>query len=122
MTDQILMRNVMKITEGSLDLFCEAVAEAVEFVRRHGPQLMVQTFIDRDGMRATSFQLYRNSVDVLRHWEWSDPYIQKVSQYCEVEKLELYGNPCEAVRAGVSSFIEDGRGQIIVPLTGFSRF
>jgi hypothetical protein len=122
MTDQILLRNVMKITEGRLDLFCEAVSEAVGFVEQHGPQLMVQTFIDREEMRATSFQLYRNSADMLRHWELSDPYIQKVSQHCEVERLELYGNPCEEVRAGISSFLKDGRGQIITPLVGFARF
>lgn len=73
MTEQILFRNVMKITEGSLEPFREAVRQAIEFVERNGPQIMVRTFIDEQEMRAVSFQLYRNCEDVLRHWEISDP-------------------------------------------------
>lgn len=122
MTGQILMRNVMKIGEGRLDLFCAAVLEAVEFAQQHGPQVMVQTFVDRDAMRMTSFQLYRNSQDILRHWELSDPHIKKVSQHGTVETLEVYGTPNEQVMAGLAGFIDDGRGRIIPPLTGFSRF
>jgi len=122
MTDQILMRNVMKINENRLEPFCEAVREAVAFAERHGPQLMVRTFIDDNAMRATSFQLYRNSQDIVRHWELADPHIQNVSQYCSVERLEVYGAPSDAVLAGLGPFLADERGVIIAPLTGFSRF
>lgn len=121
-TEQILMRSVMKITEGRLDQFCDAIFEALESAEKHGPQLMVQTFTDREGMRATSFQLYRNSADVLRHWELSGSCIKKVSLHCTVEQFELYGNPSEEVAAGISQFIGDGRGRIVKPLMGFSRF
>lgn len=122
MTGQILIQNVMKITEGRLDLFCDAMFEAIEFVEQHCPQLMVQTFIDSEAMRATSFQLYRNSTDVLRHWEASAAYIQKVSLHCTVEQFELYGNPSEEVAAGISRFVGEERGRIVKPLMGFSRF
>lgn len=116
MIEQILFRNVMKITEGSLEPFREAGVE------RNGPQLMVQTFIDEQEMRAVSFQLYRNCEDVLRHWEISDPHIRAVSKHCSVEKFEIYGNPSDEVAAGLSQFFGDGRGHIMKPLAGFTRF
>jgi len=122
MTDQILVRNVMKITEGRLEPFREAVREAIAFVKENGPQLMVRTYIDEQEMRAFSFQLYRTSEDVLRHWQMSDPYIQKVSQHCTVEKFEVYGDPSDEVINGLSRFIKDGRGKVTTQLAGFSRF
>lgn len=122
MPDQILMRNVMKISAGRLDPFRRAVRAAVEFVEANGPQLMVRTYIDERSMRAVSFQLYRSSEDVLRHWEISDPHIQAVSEHCAVEALEVYGDPNDEVRAGLAGLLEDGRGVIVDPLVGFSRF
>ncbi|WP_309083149.1 hypothetical protein [Chelativorans sp.] len=121
MSDQILFRNVMQITPGSLEPFRDAVRRAVEFVEQHAPQLMVRTYIDEDHMRAVSFQLYRNSDDVLRHWELSDPYIQAVSEHCTVESFEVYGNPSEEVAAGLARFLGD-RVRITKPFVGFSRF
>ncbi|MBV7517434.1 hypothetical protein [Ensifer sp. ENS12] len=122
MTEQLLFRNLMRITPGHLDPFREAVLGAIAFVERHAPQLMVQTFIDEKAMQAVSIQLYRNSQDVLRHWQMSDAQIQDVSAHCTVERLEVYGNPSEAVAKGLAPFIGDGRGFIMPPLTGFSRF
>ncbi|MGF6174602.1 hypothetical protein [Ensifer sp. 4252] len=122
MTDQLLFRNVMKIKAGHLQPFREAVRAAVDFVEENAPQLMVRTFIDEAEMRAVSYQLYRSSADVLRHWQMSDAHIQSVSEHCTVEKFEVYGDPNEEVARGVSQFMDDGRGMIMPPLKGFSRF
>ncbi|HEV7308698.1 hypothetical protein [Ensifer sp.] len=73
-------------------------------------------------MQAVSFQLYRNSDDVVRHWQMSETHINDVSVHCTVERLEVYGNPSDAVAAGIAPFIADGRGFIMPPLVGFSRF
>ena len=56
-----------------LDGFREAITAAIEFVEQHGPQDMVQVFIDEEQMLGHSFQLYANSAAILRHWELSDP-------------------------------------------------
>lgn len=112
----------MKIKAGHLQPFREAVRAAVDFVEENAPQLMVRTFIDETEMRAVSYQLYRNSADVLRHWQMSDAHIQSVSAHCTVEKFEVYGDPSEEVARGVSQFMGDGRGMIMPPLKGFSRF
>ncbi|GAU83027.1 hypothetical protein [Bosea sp. BIWAKO-01] len=122
MTEQIIIRNVMRITEGRLGRFREAVRQAVDHVEQNGPQLTVRTFIDDDEMCAVSFQLYRNSDDILRHWQMSDPHIQAVSEHCTVEAIEIYGSISKEVEAGLAPFVNDGRGRIAKPFAGFSRF
>ena len=49
----ILFRNTMRITDGHLDGFRHAIAQAVAFAQEHGPQLMVEVFIDEERMLAT---------------------------------------------------------------------
>ncbi|MGK8464618.1 hypothetical protein [Nocardia cyriacigeorgica] len=45
----ILFHNTMRITEGNLEEFAAAVKRAVAFVEEHGPQLVVQVFLDEAG-------------------------------------------------------------------------
>ncbi|GAA2406425.1 hypothetical protein GCM10010420_37940 [Streptomyces glaucosporus] len=99
----LLFRNTMRITDGHLESFRDAIARAVEFARRHGPQLMVETFLDEERMLAHSFQLYRDSDAVRTHWRLADPYIREVMEHCRVERFEVFGEPDADVTAGVRS-------------------
>lgn len=118
----LLMHNTMRITAGRLAEFMQAVRRAVEYVERHGPQLMVQVFVDEAQEKAHSFQLYPDSAAVLRHWSLSDPYISDVMRHCTVESLDLYGEPDEAVTEGLSSMLADGVVRLVGPLhVGFVR-
>jgi hypothetical protein len=67
----VLFRNTMRITDGHLGGFRQAIAQAVAFAEEHGPQLMVDVFIDEERMLAHSFQLYRDSDAVRTHWRLS---------------------------------------------------
>lgn len=120
--DVILFRNTMRIREGHLDDFKRAIREAVDFVEQHGPQLMLQTFIDRQRMLAFSYQLYRDSESILRHWQLADPYISKVMEHCTVEDFQVHGPPSEAVLEGMRAMIDDGRARVTPRLAGFVRF
>ena len=71
----IMLVNTMEIREGRLAEFRESVERAVRFTEEHGPQLIVNVYIDEDNMRAQSVQLYPDSDAILTHWELSDPYI-----------------------------------------------
>ncbi|MEU2180707.1 hypothetical protein [Streptomyces thermolilacinus] len=97
----LLFRNTMRITDGHLEGFRAAINRAVEFARQHGPQLMVQTFVDEERMLGHSFQLYRDSDAVRTHWKIADPYIQDVMAHCRVERFEVFGEPTADVVAGV---------------------
>ncbi|MFI8219833.1 hypothetical protein [Streptomyces sp. NPDC085932] len=92
-TSTILFRNTMRITDGHLDGFRRAIAQAVAFAQEHGPQLMVDVFIDEERMLAHSFQLYRDSDAIRAHWRLSDPYIREVMEHCTVQHFEIFGAP-----------------------------
>jgi hypothetical protein len=98
---RLLFRNTMSILPGHLDDFRQAIVRAVDFAEDNAPQLMVDVFIDEAELTATSFQLYADSDAVLRHWQLSDPYINDVMQHCTVARFEVFGEPSDAVRAGL---------------------
>ncbi|MFI2229568.1 hypothetical protein [Nocardia testacea] len=117
----ILFHNTMRITDGHLEQFEEAVQRAVAFVEEHGPQLMVQVFLDEDRGLAHSFQLYRDSEAVLAHWKLSDPYIREVMEHCSLQSFETYGEISDEVLDGLRA---GPVGEVTVrrALTGFTRF
>jgi hypothetical protein len=117
----ILFHNTMKIVDGHLDEFAASVRRAVAFVQEHGPQLMVQVFIDEERGLAHSFQLYPGSDAVLAHWAMSDPYIRHVMEHCTVDSFETYGELSEPVRHGLRTGLA-GTATVRPPLTGFVRF
>ncbi|MDA3626944.1 hypothetical protein OU415_15980 [Saccharopolyspora sp. WRP15-2] len=116
MTEPILFRNLMQIADGHLEEFKAAVRAAVDFACEHGPQLLVEVFIDEDRMECTSFQLYRDSDAVLRHWELADPHIQAVMEHCTVKDFAVFGDPDARVRAGLGPDVP-----FTPHLTGFHR-
>lgn len=123
MSESIMLINTMQIQPGKLEEFKQSVERSIAFVEAHGPQLMVQVYVDEEQLIAFSFQYYRDSEAMLIHWKLSDPYIRDVSQYITVLRLDLYGQPNEAVLADVRRFSEGGALLNVTPhLTGFARF
>ncbi len=119
----VLFRNTMQITDGRLESFKHAVQRAVEFVEEHGPQLMVEVFIDEQRMLAYSFQLYRDSESILVHWKMSDPYIREVMEHCTVQQLDVYGRPSEVVTEELRRPADEEITVTVTPrFTGFTRF
>ncbi|MFE6410085.1 hypothetical protein ACFVOR_24490 [Streptomyces sp. NPDC057837] len=118
----ILFHNTMRIIEGHLDDFRRAIARAVTFVEAHGPQLMVEVYIDEERMLAHSFQLYRDSDAIRTHWRLSDPYIREVMEHCTVQRFEVFGEPDDDIVAALQT--PDGAPfpfTITPRLAGFTR-
>ncbi|WP_256106669.1 hypothetical protein [Streptomyces sp. ODS05-4] len=119
----LLFRNTMRITDGHLAAFRRAIDAAVTFAQQHGPQLMVETFVDEQRMLAHSFQLYQDSDAVRLHWRLADPYIQEVMQHCRVEHFEIFGTPDSDVAEGVRAALGGDGGVTFHPrIAGFVRF
>lgn len=118
----ILFRNTMAYDTLNSDKFKEAIYSAVEFAQKNAPQLMVQVFIDEKLGLAYSFQLYRNSDDILKHWEVSDENIGEVMKYCEVKKFEVYGTPSKEVIDGILGSVDSDKVSFIPELVGFYKF
>ncbi|MEV0528903.1 hypothetical protein AB0I66_36335 [Streptomyces sp. NPDC050439] len=118
----ILFRNTMRITEGHLTAFKKAIAQAIAFTGEHGPQLMVDVFIDEERMLAHSFQLYADTEAIRTHWKISDPYIRSVMEHCTVEYFEIFGDPEPDIVTAVSTPDGDPIKFTHSPrLTGFNR-
>ena len=112
----------MQIEPGKLKEFKESVRNSLEFVEMNGPQLMVEVYVDEGSLRAYSFQVFPDSEAMLSHWKMSDPYIRDVSRHITVERLDLYGQPNDAVMEGLRPFSEDGVVVTVTPnLAGFAR-
>lgn len=119
----IMLVNTMEIRKGRLAEFRESVERAVRFTEEHGPQLIVNVYIDEDNMRAQSVQLYPDSDAILTHWELSDPYIKEVSENITVRRLQYFGQPDERVMNGVTPISREGVELTVTPhLTGYARF
>lgn len=117
----ILLRNTMAFDPQHVSEFKQAIKKAVEFAEKHAPQLMVQVYIDQEQALAYSFQLYEDSDAIIHHWEISDPYINEVMKYCEVQSMEIYGNPAEDVRSGILDSVGDANVTFTPELVGFYR-
>lgn len=118
----ILFRNTMAYDTLNADKFKDAIRNAVEFAQKKAPQLMVQVFIDEKRGLAYSFQLYRNSDDILKHWKVSDKNINEVMKYCEVKKLEVYGNPSKEVIDGILRSVGEDKVYFAPALAGYHQF
>jgi hypothetical protein len=117
----LLFHNTMRITDGHLEEYREAIRRAVDFTREHGPQLMVEVFLDEERMLGHSFQLYADSESVLLHWKLSDPYIKGVMEHCSVQAFDVYGEPSRAVLDGLPTSSTDLPVTVHPRMAGFTR-
>lgn len=121
-SEPLLMHNTMRIAEGHLDEFKHAIRQSVQFVEQHGPQLMVQVFIDDEAMLAHSFQLYADSAAIRRHWQLSEHVIDEVMKHCTIDRFTMYGEPDQAVIRGLHDALDDQVPlQILARHTGYFR-
>lgn len=117
----ILLRNTMAFDLQHAADFKNAIINAVEFAKKHAPQLMVQTYVDDEKGLCYSFQLFQDSDAILRHWNVSDPNISEVMKYCVVRNMEVYGSPSKVVRDGILSSVGEANVSFTPELVGFFR-
>lgn len=122
MSDHIMQLSTFEIENGKLEVFKDSIEKAVTFAEENGPQLMVEVYIDEEDMRAHSCQIQPDSESILAHWEMSDPYIDDVMQNCTMKRLDVYGQPNDAVMEGLRELGEEVRVTITPHLTGYSPF
>ena len=118
MSRRIVQISSFDILPGKLEQFKDAIRKAVAFAEANGPQLVVETFVDDEAMRAHSLQIMPSSEAILEHWRIADPHIRDVMESCVMRRLDVYGQPI----LGLLSLIEQGVPVTITPgFVGFRR-
>ena len=122
MAGPILFISTSKIKDGVLEIFKEAVRNTMDFLDGNGPQLMGEVCIDEDKMVAHTIQLHRDSESILAHWKLSDPHRRDVMQHITTTRIDIYGEPSEAVMEGMRQLSAQGSVLSVTPrFAGFIR-
>jgi hypothetical protein len=123
MSVPIVFITTFQINSGALEEFKEAVRKSTDFLEANGPQLMAEVCIDENEMRAHGIQVHRDSESILTHWQLADPHMRNVMQYITTTRVDIYGQPNEAVIEGMRRLSSQGAVVSVTPLfVGFSRF
>jgi len=122
MTVPIVFITTFQIEKGALEKFKEAARKSTDFLYTNGPQLFAEVCIDENEMRAHGVQIHRDSESILTHWQLADPYMRNVMQNITTTRVEIYGQPNEAVIEGMRQRASQGAVILITPqFVGFSR-
>ena len=122
MAEPIWFIATSQIQDGTLKKFKEAVRKTLDFLEANGPQLLGEVCIDEKGMCAYTIQLHRDSESILAHWQLADPYQRDVMQYITTSRIDIYGQPNEAVMEGMRRLASQGAVLSVTPgFAGFSR-
>ena len=97
MSGSIVFVTINQIESGALEKCKDAFRKSIDFLETNGPQLMLEVYIDENEMRAYGLQVHRDSDSILAHWQLADPYMRDVMQYLTTTRVDIYGQPNEAV-------------------------
>ena len=122
MSVPIIFVTTFQIENGALEKFKEAVRKQMDFLETNGPQLAVELCIEENELRAHGVQVHRDSESILTHWQLADPYMRDVMQYITTTRVDIYGQPNEAVIEGMRRLSSQGAIISVTPrFVGFSR-
>ena len=122
MSVPIVFVTTFQIESGALEKFKEAVQKSMDFLEVSGPQLMAEVCIDENQMRAHGVQIHRDSESILTHWQLAEPHMRDVMQHTTTTRVDIYGQPNEAVVEGMQRLPSKGAVVSVTPqFVGFSR-
>lgn len=123
MSEPIAFITTLKIHDGKLEEFKAATTKSIAFAEENGPQVLAGVHIDEKDMRAHGFQVHRDSESILKTWQVMDPNIREVLQYSTTTRVDIYGQPNEAVMEGMKRLAGEGVTLTVTPRhAGFVRF
>ena len=122
MSGPIVFITTNQIESGALEKCKDAFRKSNDFLETNGPQLMLEVYINENEMRAYGLQIHRDSESILTHWQLADPYMRDVMQYLTTMRVDIYGQPNEAVMEGMRRLSSQGAILSVTPqFVGFSR-
>ena len=120
MSSEILLDVDLKINDGELEAFKEAVGRLVPFVEATEPRVLFYKFyLDESGGIARSVHIYADLAALKFHTEIAAPWFHAVLQHASLIKIEALGDITtdQLAEIGMVQPPEVGGG-----LSGFVRF
>ena len=108
MSEPIVFITTMEIHEGKLQEFKEGVKKSMAFLKANGPQLMAEVYVDQENLLAHGVQIHRDSESILSHWQMADTYMRDVMQHITTTRVDIYGQPNNAVMEGDAAAFRGG--------------
>jgi hypothetical protein len=122
MSEPIVFITTLEIHEGKVGEFKEAAKRAMDFHEANGPHLFAGVYLDEAGRVANGVQVHRDSESILTTWKTADPYMREVMQHIRTTRVEIYGQPSEAVMEGMRRLAGAGASLVVRSrLAGFTR-
>ena len=125
MSKQVLFVGTYAIPDGKFEEWNRANKEMTAFAKAGEPRVLsFNTYVNEERTEATTIQLHPDSESLEYHLEAARTRISGGVQLVQVKRVELYGEPSEAVVAQLRRVAErSGSWPVRVkrPLHGFSR-
>lgn len=126
MSEPIVYIDRSEVRDGKLEELRESIAELVEFVDTHEPQLISYGFyLDEEAGRMTVVAIHPDSASLEYHMEVGGPQFRKFTDLIRLLRIEVYGRPSETVRSALREkalMLGDEDSVVVQPLhAGFAR-
>lgn len=98
MSQPIFYTDSSAIRQGALERVQAAITELVEFIEANEPQLISYHFyFNQERTRMTVVAVHPDSASMEFHMKIGGPAFRKFADLIDLEKIEVYGEPSEAV-------------------------
>jgi hypothetical protein len=125
MSEPILYVDSSAIREGQLEHVKASIDELVAFVETNEPQLISYKFyLNEEGTRMTVVAVHPDSASMEFHMKIGGPAFRKFSDLIELESIDVYGQPSEAVMAQLwkkAQMLGSGAVHLHTRYAGFAR-
>lgn len=126
MAEAIVYIDRSRIRPGSVDAVRRGVTSLVEFIRANEPQLISYAFyVDEAASSMAVVAVHPDSASMELHMRIGGPEFRKLAGFIDLERIEVFGLPSDAVRDQLDEKArmlgENARVIVHEPLAGFGR-
>lgn len=126
MSGPIVFIDTLRIHQGKLADFEQAVREVAELVESSEPQLIAYAvYVDAAGTEATGLQIHPDSESMERHLAVAGPAFGRIMELVDLVRVEIYGEPDDRLLGRLTEMAQAFGGVRLVlkgPRAGFARY
>ena len=127
MSEGIVYVDHSEIRPGRIEEVKRGIAELVEFVKAHEPQLIFYAFyVNEEASSMTVVAVHPDSASLDLHLRIGGPEFRKLAEHIDLRSIEVYGQPSQKVVSQLNqkALALGEHGQVVVSKfeVGFARW